>query len=450
MPRRAKPTILIVGGGASGALMARQAWERFGADLHIVVIERNGGLGRGIAYASPEDGHVLNVRAEAMGAFPERPGDFWAWLEATGRSTSPAIAGPGGFVPRHIFGDYLETLSVPLRESGVLEVVRGVCVGIDPAEDGVTIRLADGREVGGDAAVLATGNEAAPDDGTAEIGWARHATRVAADAAVLIKGAGLTMIDTVVTLSRCGHRGRIFVVSRRGLLPRVNDDTVPLKREAPPPIGLPVSRTLAWVRQEVDAHVEAGGNWRAVIDSLRPYLQTIWRSWPMSARQRFVRHLRPYWDVHRHRTAPAPYESVVAAMAAGRLKAIAARVMEIREGDAGLSVTLRRRGGGTCETLTVDHVIDCTGVSSDPRTCPNPVVRSLLGAGLIRPDASGMGVEVAETGHFVAADGSLTPRLYGIGPVARAAFWEIVAISEIRQQAANLAARLHGEIAGPR
>lgn len=446
MPRRAKPTILIVGGGASGALMARQAWERFGRNLRIVVVERTGSLGRGIAYASPEDGHVLNVRAEAMGGFPEKPGDFWAWLEATGRSALPGIAGPGGFVPRHLYGDYLESLSVPLREQGVLEVVRGVCVGIVPGADGVSLRLEDGREIAGDAAVLATGNEAAPDDGAAENGWARHVARIAPDADVLIKGAGLTMIDTVVTLARCGHRGRIFVVSRRGLLPRVNDDTPPLKRETPPPLGLPVSRTLAWARREVDAHVAAGGNWRAVIDGLRPYLQTIWRNWPMPARQRFVRHLRPYWDVHRHRTAPAPFASVADAIAAGRLKPIAARVLEIREDDAGLCVTLRRRGGEAPEAITVDHVIDCTGVSSDPRTCANPAIRALLGAGLIRPDASGMGIEVAASGQLVGADGSLNPRLYGIGPVARAAFWEIIAIAEIRQQAADIAARLHGEI----
>lgn len=448
MPSRAKPTILIVGGGASGALMARQAWERFGRNLRVVVIEKTGALGRGIAYASPEDGHVLNVRAEVMGGLPEKPGDFWAWIEATGRTALPTVSGPGGFVPRHIFGDYLETLSVPLREQGVLELVRGVCVGVVAGAGGVSVRLDDGRAFDGDALVLATGNEAAPGDGTVESGWARHVTRIAPDAAVLIKGAGLTMIDTVVTLCRCGHRGRIFVVSRRGLLPRVNDDTVPLKRDRPPPLGLPVSRTLAWVRREVDAHVAAGGNWRAVIDSLRPFLPMIWRGWPMPERQRFVRHLRPYWDVHRHRTAPAPYANVETAIAAGRLKPIAAKLLEVREEDAGLRVTLRRRGGVTLETLVVDHVVDCTGVSSNPANCPNPVIRALLGAGLIRADASGMGIEVAETGHLVAADGSLVPRVYGIGPVARAAFWEIVAISEIRQQAADIAARLYGELGG--
>ena len=91
--------------------------------------------------------------------------------------------------------------------------------------------------------------------------------------------------------------------------------------------------------------------------------------------------------------------------------------------------------------------MDCSGVSSDPRTSANPVIRALLDAGLARTDATGMGLELAETGQLVAADGSLAPRIYGIGPVARAALWEITAIAEIRAQAADIAARLQGEIA---
>lgn len=446
MPPPHRPTVLIVGGGASGAVMARQVWERFGAGARVVVVDRVGSLGRGIAYSSPEDGHVLNVRAEAMGAFPDRTDDFWAWIAATGRTGLPGVTGPSGYLPRHLFGDYLESLSVPMREAGVLEAVRGACVGIGQETGGVVLHLSDGRTFRGDVAILATGNEAAPDDGTSESGWARHANPIAPDADVLIKGTGLTMVDTVVTLTRCGHRGRIVAVSRRGLMPRVHDGASPLVFAEPPPTGLAVSATLAWVRRRVAAHEAEGGNWRAVIDGLRPHLHAIWRNWPMAARRRFARHLRPYWDVHRHRSAPAPFAPVRDALESGRLKVIAARVLESREGDAGIAVTLRRRGADTSETLTVDHVFDCTGVSSDPRASANPLIRSLLDNGTIRADASGMGIEVAETGEVVAADGSPNPRIFGIGPVARAALWEIVAIAEIRKQCADIAARLHGRI----
>lgn len=431
MARRV-PTILIVGGGASGALMARHVWERAGAAAQVVAIAAEAGFGRGLAYSTPETGHLLNVRAEAMGGFPDAVGDFAEWLRATGRGDDPAA-----YVSRGTFGDYLVSLMRPPLAAGTLEVVRGLCVGLAEMPDGVTARLADGGEIAADFAVLATGNEAPPAGAAAESGWA-HGAPPAPDAAVLIKGAGLTMVDRVISLAAAGHRGPVLVVSRRGLMPHPHAVPAAPPAALDPPLGLTASATLAWLRREI-ARV---GDWRAAIDGLRPHSQAIWRAWSLAERRRFARHLRPYWDVHRHRAAPAALAAVERAVVAGRLRRIAAKIEDVRADAAGATVRLRRRGSAAAEVVAVDRVIDCTGAALDPARSSNPAIAALLKAGLARPDPSGLGLEVGDLGALVAADGRVSARLFALGPPARAGFWEITAIAEIRAQCAALAVRL--------
>jgi uncharacterized NAD(P)/FAD-binding protein YdhS len=125
------------------------------------------------------------------------------------------------------------------------------------------------------------------------------------EATVVLIGTGLTMVDTVQSLLDAGHRGPFRAISRRGLLPRVHAPTQPL------PLGveeLPhttsVARLTRWLRHRLEQAEARDIDWRAVIDGLRPHVQDLWRRLPVRERARFLRHLRPYWDVHRHRTAP--------------------------------------------------------------------------------------------------------------------------------------------------
>ena len=61
---------------------------------------------------------------------------------------------------------------------------------------------------------------------------------------------------------------------------------------------------LNQVRKASQRATEAGSDWRAVIDALRPSTQNIWRQWDWTERRRFLRHLRAYWEPHRHRASP--------------------------------------------------------------------------------------------------------------------------------------------------
>ena len=66
--------------------------------------------------------------------------------------------------------------------------------------------------------------------------------------------------------------------------------------------------------------------WREAIDGLRPSVQSLWRDASLAERQRFLRHLRPWWDIHRHRIAPEVATAVDRLVAEGRLSFLAGRI----------------------------------------------------------------------------------------------------------------------------
>ncbi|HLG83923.1 MAG TPA: hypothetical protein VKY22_23175 [Bradyrhizobium sp.] len=86
--------------------------------------------------------------------------------------------------------------------------------------------------------------------------------------------------------------------------------------------------------------------------------------------------------------------------------------------------------------------MDCTGIVRDPGASRNPAVRSLFDNGLARVDPLRIRIEVTPDCAIVTQHGLPSRRLYAIGPLTRAAFWEIIAVPDIRQQCAELAALL--------
>lgn len=128
------------------------------------------------------------------------------------------------------------------------------------------------------------------------------------DGAVVLIGAGLTAVDTILSLQAQGHRGSIHVISRHGLMPQVhghgNSAPVNFDDVRTLPVSGSIRALLGAVRGKV-ARVQAqGGDWRAVVDGLRPWTNEIWQGLPVAEQRRFVRHLSAIWDVHRHRMAP--------------------------------------------------------------------------------------------------------------------------------------------------
>ncbi len=207
--------------------------------------------------------------------------------------------------------------------------------------------------------------------------------------------------------------------------------------------------SLAKITQEVRRlarHAEAaGGDWRAAIDGLRPITQLIWQDLPHAERARFLRHLRPWWDVHRHRMAPQVWDQIQQAIGRGQLEIRRAQLGEVRPRNGGSEVDLLPRGGGRPVTATVARIIDCSGLNSDFDALDQPLIRELLSRGQIRASAFGLGIDVTEDGAVIDRSGVAADSIYAIGPITRGRFWEIVAVPDLRVACERLAAHLQGQ-----
>ena len=436
---------IVIGGGASGVLLAYQLLQRSTPDFRITLIEKRPEVGRGLAYHTGNPEHVLNVRVANMSALPDEPDHFWRWLTSR-EGVPPPCPDPYCFVPRRIYGDYIADLLMTSkgRSTHRLSIVQGTCVDVSEGPGEVTVRLEDGRFYVGDIAVLATGHDVRScSPGYADPWVLPSSAGIDPDATILILGTGLTMVDYVQSVIQDGHRGPIVAVSRRGLLTKPHRRVDPIRiEEADVPFGAGISHLLRWFRGRVGAHVAKGGDWRSVIDGLRPYTQRLWRELPPASKRRFLEHARAWWDVHRHRMAPEVEARIMDVLCAGRLTVMAAKVAGIEPNEAGARVRYRRRGQSEVLSMQVGAIVDCTGIVKDPLASANPAVRSLFERGLARVDPLHIGIETAADGAIVNQDGAPSRRLFAVGPLTRAAFWEIIAIPDIRNQCAELAAKL--------
>jgi uncharacterized NAD(P)/FAD-binding protein YdhS len=447
---------VIIGGGASGALMAAHLLRDDPQGISVTVVEQRAQLGRGLAYGGGNPNHLLNVRAANMSAFVDDPDHFGRWLAARSELGASDVEDRFRFVPRGVYGDYLEgLLAGHLRSHGArapLNVVRGLACGVREAPVGVEVALTDGRSVRADVAILACGHEAVVGDGPLHLSpWTEPVGGdPPADSTLLILGTGLTMVDTATALNERGHRGRIVAVSRRGLIPHAHRDVEALPIDA----GVaPLDRDLAticrWLRGLARQTQAQGGDWRSVVDGLRPHTQTIWRIMSRRMRRRFLEHARPWWDTHRHRMAPRIAARIAAMVDSGQLEIIAGRVVATAPDGEGARIAIRWRGSSEITSLEVARIISCKGVQSVAREHPNPLLASLFAEGSARMDALGVGVDVDDNCALVDRQGRASRRLFAIGPMSQAAFWEIIAVPDIRLQTAQLARYLRGLAAGP-
>jgi uncharacterized NAD(P)/FAD-binding protein YdhS len=196
------------------------------------------------------------------------------------------------------------------------------------------------------------------------------------------------------------------------------------------------------LRREVAEAATRGIDWREVVTSIRADTPALWGALPLAERRRFLMHLRPFWETHRHRAAPQTWAGVEAMMRAGQLRVRAARLVRVDAGPEGLRVTLRPRGLDTQERVSVARVINCTGPDTDFSRIREPLVASLRDDGLIRPDALGLGLETDDRGALLDRAGRVNAGLYLVGPLRKGRLWENTAVPELRIEARRLADRL--------
>ena len=451
--------IVIVGGGVSGTLVAVHLLRHARPGTLITLIERAPPVGRGVAYSTTACAHLLNVPVERMGAFPDQPGHFFDWVSArVGRVGFPATVSPGDFLPRCLYGDYVGYVLTEARQQADPSISFTVRVGevndLDELPGGGSARvfLTDGTTLVADQVVLALGNlsgEYPVRSGRqvykswryVHVPWAPGVIDgIDPDAAVLIAGQGLTATDIVIQLAERGHRGRISCLSRRGLRP-LPHQAGPAYRDflADEPAPRSIRALVRRVRSETKTAKAAGLDWRGVIDAIRPHAARLWAALDWTERARFMRHVRPYWEVHRHRHAPEVESRLQGLVAAGRLEFIAGRFRHLEELEDGLRVTWRPRGAEADAELRVAKLINCTGPRTDYSKYQHPLFVNLLARGLIDHDPLALGIVATPEGRVKRYRGGAIPWLHTLGAPLKGVLWECTAIPEIRVQSEVIA-----------
>lgn len=472
---------VVVGGGFSGVIAAR---ELLRGEWSVIMVDPGLSPGRGLAYGTSEPWHLLNSPVASMSADPDRPTDFLDWCRRTDHRLGGAPVQPTDFVPRAWYGDYLtETLratesvlwgSGPVRdgepddwppdaEPGGLTIHRGRVSRIFEASGpGLTVLLDDGVVIPADKVVLALGHatpslpvrlpaEVRTHPGYVADPWRPGALDRVQDGPVLLVGTGLTAVDVALTLAnRAVAAVELTAVSRHGLLPQPHRPA----GEPPAPVrsielDLLSAGSLAALTRSVRLLAQRVGDWRAVMDALRPHWDRLWQGLSEPDQRRFLRHLARYWEVHRHRMAPPVAAAIERLRLDGALRVRSAELCGVSVAESGgLRVVLRHRGGTAAVTENdFAAVINCTGpgrlVDSDP------LVRSLIADGLARCGPYNLGLDVDEHGAALGRDGRAgrgdrAPALYVLGPPRRGRLWETAAAPEIRTQARALATHLRG------
>ncbi|MGL5793863.1 MAG: FAD/NAD(P)-binding protein, partial [Waterburya sp.] len=386
-------TIAIVGGGFSGSMVAVHLLKNAVYPLRIKLIERRRVVGEGIAYSTNWDCHLLNVPAGKMSAFPDRPDHFWQWLQ-TRESAIGKKFSQDDFVPRKLYGEYVKSIlaeaeaeantgvsverltdeAIGYASTFAEQVLRTQRIALEMTTERAIINLSSGKSLEADRVVLALGNFPPADPPVADPSfyqsqryfrfWSTPAllSSIAVDEAILIIGSGLTALDAILALERQGHQGKIYVVSRRGLFPQTHQPTT-----AYPPLfeseALPTTiRSLVRrIRQEIKTAEARGDNWQSIINSLRPQIQLIWQSLASAEKQRFLRHVKPYWESHRHRVHSAIARQIEQKVAAEQLHLLAGRIQAYNEDAEGVNVSIRERCSNYINNLRVGTVINCTG-----------------------------------------------------------------------------------------
>ena len=445
LPRR----IGIIGAGFSGTALLAAISRLAHEPVEIILFEKTGQFALGEAYKTPYSFHLLNVRAKDMSAFEDEPAHFVQWLMARPdlqTYSDPHLPLAEQFMPRKLYGQYLTELLKHNQLNVIYETAEAV--DVIPSATGVqaAIILADGRQCVVDQIVLAMGNPSPaafpfPVEATHCIthSWDYTApANIPSHDPVLIVGTGLSMIDTVLTLHHHGHQGPIYAVSRHGFLPLQHVDSSPAFQLQHENLSPTLSTLSRYISRQSRLLQKQGGDWRSVMNAVRPHVVALWQRINAQDKKRFVRHVLPYWNIHRHRVHRAIADLLTKLSDAQQLQIIAGRVTSATHNE----VQIKPRGKNKTISLSASWLINCMGPSM--HAAPQPLLAALLKRGLASIDASNLGLAMDGQGRLIDEKRQVSSLLFAIGPLRRAAEWETSAVPEIRKQCFDLAAYFFG------
>jgi uncharacterized NAD(P)/FAD-binding protein YdhS len=482
----------VIGGGASAVCLldalAQQENLRGG---QLTVFEPTPRLWRGRAYQPDVDAVRVNAPPADMSVRAGATDHFREWLCAKGfrpDASSPYWDSRAGtvFVPRAVYGDYLEESAMAacsrLMERGWhVELVRDRVEHALSTHNGLVLMATNGYRVHVDHAILCVGANRPADVYTLSgsdrfirepYPLERTVNAIPADATVGVLGSGLTGIDVVRTLTSRGHRGQISLLSRHGVLPSVRQRVTHhwLRHFTPERFRAAASRgehtTLAMVTEVMAKELVAAGE---SPDTIRAEITAVRREAPVARLRRQLASVSssamglrilqqavpeagpdvwPLLSGVEQENLLEQHERVVMSLccpmspgsAATLLDLIRGGQLEIAPGLRGVDV--RPDGRFTVDApgkqRTVDYIVNA--VNSRLRGLPvqaNSLLASLVRAGLAEPHPRG-GLRVERSTSRLLADGRPMRGLYALGDLAGGSLFFTFGIQSLVDRAADI------------
>jgi len=443
--------VVVVGGGVAGTMTALKLAGTPGIG-RIIVIDREGRFGRGVAYSTPKPWHRINVPSSKMGGIDDSsPDGFTNWLSARGHAIGPEYT--KAFVPRGLYGDYLCSLLEPQLASGAVATRHDEAVAIEKIGQFYRVKLSNEETLEARFVVLCLGNYPPAGFSTIEPSrrlvptvWAPNAlVGIGKTESVLVIGTGATAVDAVLDLVHQGTSCQITMLSRRGMLPC---DDVPPTSDIEPIDTEHVStirELFVALRKDVVAKAAQGIHWQAVVDGLRHKAAPFWQKLPDPERARFLRHARTIWINHRHRLAPDVTVLLAQLQEQQRLRLVAGRLVRAVATENGYRVSSKLRGSDVVER-EFNWILNCVGSDERYGRIADRLVQSLLRSGHARPGPLDLGLDVSPNFVLLDSQGLEQHGFYLIGPATRGCFWEVTSVPAIRGQATAVAAHVRSAV----
>jgi len=458
--------VAIIGGGAAGVLVAIHLLEARNKGLRVAIIEPRADLAQGAAYSTTYPEHLLNVIESRMSAFDTDP-DHFARFMAASEDLSGFVPASGTirdgslnvFARRMDFGRYLRATLEERARPESLTWFRDEAIDIERDNEGVyAFRLAGGDAVHAHYVVLAVGNfpralplpvSAIHGEPRIDNAWNYAAVRNIHPASdVCIIGSGLSMVDAVISLAEIGHRGRITVLSRHGLMPLSHARHGSQEGDVDDLRSLGLRARMRTLRLHAAAAMQAGEPWQWTMDQLRYHVQALWRSLSTIEQRRFLRHAARFWDIHRHRIAPSVAATLDGMRSSGQLEVHASHLVSITDDGLRTRIVYRPRGEPGNQEIHAHRVVNSTGVESNVHRMDSRLFKAMLTRGMIAQGQHGIGAATNESGALLAADGSVQSELLVLGALRIGQLWESIAIPELRLQAEDISRIVLGRTSG--
>jgi uncharacterized NAD(P)/FAD-binding protein YdhS len=450
----------IIGGGFSGVSVAAQLAQQAKSRITVYLFNFKYPVAKGIAYSTADHHHLMNVPAASLSFFHNDPYHFSQWLDQYYPEKYTDAQGNHllSFVPRKIYGDYiLDTFNRTLIHSTIdYKLINEEVVSLTHNQNAFELTMQNGNIVLCDQVILATGNQlpVKPPYISDEMEqkqfylhnpWDYEKIKSTKPEEVLLIGCGLTAVDVAITLLEKYKNINITACSPHGRWPMTyNIHDQPFANMELLLSEISSSARLLTLFSQLNIalkkHLRKGSSAGSFVASIRPFTASLWQQLSITDKLAFMRHLKHYWSVSRHRMPEEAAHKIEQFQNEGRLKVIKGRIQSCQVQDDRLLIELKQHTELT--QLHTNLIINCTGPVSDMLQSQLPLYKKLLQQNLLPIDP--VLKSISSDKNFRIPLNTATPHnaLFGIGPVLKGTFWETTAVAEIKEQAESIARQI--------